>query len=257
MLESQCKKIEISLLKNVLTFWAKIMMRERNSIIFQCYEHLRLTTTRERMKQNWYRDFYNTLQTYDCVNLIEEFGNLDGNVFNHHEFKRALCKSLDELNGRLVESDVIRMQKSSKMPYFKIIKTHCNTEKFMNSSSAWYLKTLFVQLRSNIPRVTIRNETFNLNALGLYFDVNSDLNSSFCTMCSLNVPETLSHVIFSCSGYSHQRNTLLNPTTTPISSTDEQFVTFCSNLDKDNLRRIFIFLDEAMKIRAEWIQTFS
>lgn len=257
MLESQCKKIEISFLKSLLTFWAKILTRDRNSLIFKCYEHLRLTTKREKMKLNWYRDFYNTLQAYDCIKLIDVYGHLDLNQFNCHEYKRTLCQCLEELQGRMIESDIIRMQKSSKMPYFKIIKTHCKTEEFMNSTSAWYLKALFVQLRANIPRVTIRNETFNLNALGKYFDNNFDINSSFCTNCSFNVPETLSHVIFFCPSYVHQRNTLLNPIITPTSQTDEQFVTFCSNLDIETLRRIFFFLDEAMKIRAEWINSFS
>jgi hypothetical protein len=109
---------------------------------------------------------------------------LNQEYFNVHECKRIIRTNLNSIQDTLVESDVVRMQASTKMRYFKHIKTHCNIEEIMKTNVAWHLKVLSVHLRANIPRIVIKNTTTNLNSLKLYFDGAVDLASLLSTLYS-------------------------------------------------------------------------
>jgi hypothetical protein len=254
-LESQMKKIEVSFIRNVLIFWTKIMCRKRDSLVFKCYEFLRQTKNKPSMKQNWFRDFYNLLESYDCSDIVSSFGELCLENFNSHECKRAITVILGKLNCKMVESDLARMNNSKRMPNLKQIKTHCRIEDIMKSTIPWPLKVLFVQIRTNIPRIMSGINSVNLNALNLYFDNSSDISLSFCPLCTLNDPETLFHVIFRCPGYIPLRNSLINVKNLPYipPRSNEEFVIFCTKLDVVMLRFLSLFFEGAMKVREEWL----
>jgi hypothetical protein len=129
----------------------------------------------------------------------------------------------------------------------------------MNSTTPWHLKVLYVQLRSNIPRIMSASTSVNLNALIYISIVVLLLTLSFCPLCTLNDPETLFHVIFVCPGCIPFRNSLINVTALSYLAprNNEAFVTFCSKLDVKMLRFISLFLEGATKVREEWLNEFS
>jgi hypothetical protein len=78
LIESSCKKIELSFLKNLLMFWLKIKSKPKDSLISRCYDFLLLKKDNCKLKHNWVRDMMSVLNTYDCCSLlIDDFNVSD------------------------------------------------------------------------------------------------------------------------------------------------------------------------------------
>jgi hypothetical protein len=87
-LETQCKRIEISYVKNIALFLCKIMSREKSSLIFQCFNELRKTESKLKMKWS------NLFSKHNTSHLLELNAE---DQFDVSFFKSQLNSSLSEI----------------------------------------------------------------------------------------------------------------------------------------------------------------
>jgi hypothetical protein len=228
------------------------MSRSKESLIFQCFDHLRSCVEKTKMKLNWARDVLTLLKIHNCTELLDYWTN------PHLDFDKLMCRSyiltyISQLTVKSTECCINRMNTSKTMPHFRNIKTHIHVEKIMSCQSIWPLKQLYLQLRSNMPRFTIKSRVVTLNAMETYFDRNSD-KPTVCTLCSQNRTENLIHVIFYCTAYTYLRQEFIKDI--KPSSAEEAVLVF-NNLDTSTLNRIYCFLQGLISVRDAWINVFS
>jgi hypothetical protein len=69
-LESMCTRIEISLLKNTLNFYVKLISKPRFSLMYECLDFLKMSESKSCMKLNWFRDLKTLLAKYELTDLL-------------------------------------------------------------------------------------------------------------------------------------------------------------------------------------------
>jgi hypothetical protein len=169
MLESQSKPIELCFLKNLLFFCSKIMCRPKESLISKCYDYLRSTSSKANMKLNWFREVSNILKLYDCEDILDAEESIGLENFSISAVRSLILHKIENAKNSIVQSLIIQMQNSKKNTVYKNIRTHCTTDPIMNSNCSWNIVCFYVQLKSSIPRVCIKNRASNLNAVNTYF----------------------------------------------------------------------------------------
>ena len=149
------------------------------------------------VKHNWFRNLTEILEKYDCKHLLEynpDENDVDKLIQTSLEIKKTISKIYDKVK----ETDILGMQNSKSIPHYKLIKSHCKTETFLNLNVDWsYIRTA-VQLRAMYPRLTYKNKTYNLYSMDAIYGGNK---SPFCSVCKERVNEDLFHVLFDCKQY--------------------------------------------------------
>jgi hypothetical protein len=252
MMESHSHPIELSLVKNILFFWTKIMARNKLSLIRKCYDHLQTSQYNPKMKLNWFRDVRTLLEPYNCAYFLDIL-ELNEAV-NVATVRKDIISKIVNSRNVLDQEMIIRMRNSRKMPLYQKLKTHFVIDQIMNSNCNWNLICLYVQLKSNIPRICVKNRTVNLNALKNYFDQNSYPGDELCTLCTLGSKEDLYHFLYKCPAYSLIRLEMFKSLQTP--ATEEETIMIVSKLSSNTLRCILNFIEKALEIRDEWISLY-
>jgi hypothetical protein len=120
MMESQSKYIEISFLKNLLSYWAKILTKPKTSLLKQCFDVLKVSKDRVKMKSNRYRDFHNLLVKFGCNDLIDKHPEID----EYCSINLIRGESVRKLNlvHDTFQNDIVNMQSSKKSLFIKTLE---------------------------------------------------------------------------------------------------------------------------------------
>jgi hypothetical protein len=249
-IETQCKRIESSYVKNVLYFLSKILCRDRNSLIYQCYNELRKSAAKVKMKWNWFRGLHNLLTQYNISHLLQ---NCDNN-FDVLEFRRDVSIAMEQLSNTLITLDIDRMNSSLSNPLYKSLRTHVKVDNFYNNTLNWGMVKNVVQLRSNIPRLTVNGKSITLYGMRSYFDKDRDEYDK-CTLCTRNEREDTFHVMFVCPSYNLLRRALLRKYL--YINSVEDYYCFLSDMDSEKINNIFHYLQKISEVRAIWVNEFD
>jgi hypothetical protein len=249
MLESNSKPIVLSFVKNLLFFITKIFSRPKTSLIRKCYECLKLSKDKTTMKLNWFRDVHSILNTYNCLDFIEN----EDDVFCITTTRSSITVKIKAAETLFLQDIIHKMQNSTKMPFYKKLKTHVKVDPIMNSNCNWNLIRTLVQLKSNIPRICVRNNSVNLNAINNYFGQNSTAQNEKCSLCSYNYNEDLFHFMYVCPAY--DRTELARDLQIP--KTEEESILLCNDMNTVSLRCISKYMETAIEVREEWLRTYS
>jgi hypothetical protein len=136
------------------------------------------------------------------------------------------------------------MQNSISIPHYKIIRTHVQTEEYLNIDMNWNLVKLKIQLRSLYPRLSIGNKTVNLECMNKFYGK----SGSICKICQLE-DEDLFHFICKCPQYNYIRMLLNKKLPNKLPSIKEEFLDYVKECDVENLIQINHFLLQAKTIR--------
>jgi hypothetical protein len=134
-LETNRYSIEVEYVKNVLHLWKRLIFRPRNSLIYECYNQLRSQYDNLKMKCNWYRSFSELSVKWNCTELLE--------IESSNEETDYLCVKgrinvlIDKIRTHSQQLDILKIQSSSSIPMYQNIKTHCETDKYLNFSISW------------------------------------------------------------------------------------------------------------------------
>jgi hypothetical protein len=140
------------------------------------------------------------------------------------------------------------------MPFYKNIRTHCKVDEVMKDKN-WSHITLLVQLRSNIPRISVKNKHVSFNYINTNFGQTSVDSKDKCILCSLNSSETIFHVLFRCPAYAIIRQSELVLDHYPTST--EEYFTWKNMLTKAELRKVYVYFDKMLEAREEGIDELT
>jgi hypothetical protein len=252
-MESQCNYIEISFLKNILIYWTKIISKPRQSLVRRCYDAMKDTKDKKKMKFNWYRDLLSLLEKFGCDSLVENDPGFD-EYYTINVVRSSIISKLACVRDNLVQNDIIRMQNSVKMPLYKILRTHCKLDEIMNSNTNWSCLSLLIQIRSNIPRISFKDKNVTFNAMNTYFGNPVRDGNDKCSLCSRDSSETMYHVLFWCPAYDLIRRDILDIGNFPQSS--EYALNWVKCLNVNVLRKLGSYFEKVFEIREEWLNEF-
>jgi hypothetical protein len=145
------------------------------------------------MKWNWYRGLSNLFSKH--ISYLFELNAEDR--FDVSFFKSQLNSFLSEMSSNLMSTDISRMTFSKNNPVYKTLRTHIKLDDFYNCTLNWGMIRNIVQLRSYIPRLTIKGRSVNLNAMRSCFDKNH-YEFENCTLCTKKEKEDAFHIMFVC-----------------------------------------------------------
>jgi hypothetical protein len=236
-LESSCDRIELFFIKNVLGFWKRIMCKPSDSLIRVCYDALQSKIHDQYMKWNWVRDMVELLAKWDCETVIRTVTAEDEIILRGAEISECLGKIKVLMN----QQDIIRMNVSTSIPSFKLMKTHIRIENFLNSSVSWSNIRIIVQLRANMSEI----DNIKLNDLQCFCNKNQNPN---CECCDMEKTENLFHFVFECSRYATIRSTFLS-NYCPIQSESEYMYTL-SNPDHIIIKDFCNYVKQALRLRS-------
>jgi hypothetical protein len=251
LLESSCKRIELCLVKNILSFWLKIMQKPRDSLMYYCYDFLLSRKEHKRMKFNWCRDVMVVLEDYECISLVEE--EIDVLINHNALYLNVVSKCLTDINNKYTQAVIQDKQKSSKNPFYQISRSHCKPDAIFNSNTNWNLISLYVQIKAFIPRIKHKSRTISFNAMNSYFCRDEFCEIDLCSLCSTQKAETFFHVMFECSAYSNVRN--FSNTFSPIS--EEDLFNKCIDVTRELLMLIYGYVGKMIEIRDQWYNDYS
>jgi hypothetical protein len=222
--------------------------------MYESLSFLICTHTKSEMKLNWFRDVKNLLSKYELADLLDISEDLSVPV-NLLMVKQRFWKRLEEAAANLVQTDIIKMQNSVKSPLYQLIRTYCKQDPIMNTNTQWKYIILYVQIKSGIPRISLKGEAINLNAMNSYFNpfCSSDLDN--CNLCSLKAPETLYHFLFECQAYTDIRQKFFLLSELPKSHQElfQMLASACPNY----LKRLYLYIEKSVDMRKEWFLTFT
>jgi hypothetical protein len=166
------------------------LSKPKNSLVRNCYDALKLSKDKCSMKLNWYRDFSKLLDTYGCSELTQNEPVIDY-YCTVNSIRTEITIKLAVVRESLIQNDILKMQSSIKMPFYKTIRTHCKRDELFTSNTNWNCIVVLVQIRSNMPSIKYKNKRVTFNAIKTYFGNNFQDTNDKCTVCSLNRSETL------------------------------------------------------------------
>jgi hypothetical protein len=120
-LESICNRIELSLLKNTLRFYVKLLSKPKSSLMYECLQFLKTSECRTNMKFNWFRHLRTLLAKYDLEDLLEnDLCTLTPEYLS--TFKNKIWKRLEDTSNMFMQQIIDKMQCSNKNPSIQNIK---------------------------------------------------------------------------------------------------------------------------------------
>jgi hypothetical protein len=241
-LESACDRIELSYVKNLLNFWKRIMSKPTDSLVRVCYDALESKVDCPSMKWNWVRDVRELLAKWDCEKTITKLINQEELCYRIAD----IHVSLGRLKSTMNEQDIIRMNVSSSMPFFKSIKTHLQVVSFLNLPISWDNTKILVQLRANMSEIS----SVKLRVLEHFYNINV---SPDCPCCQISSEENLFHFVFICPRYNIIRIKYLSSYCIPLNELEylhllkdpaQNLITDLCNYVKHALRLRNILLEQ-------------
>jgi hypothetical protein len=136
--------------------------------------------------------------------------------------------------------DIIRMQASTSMPLYQIIKTHCKREIYLNANLSWSDTTILAQLRSNTGKLG------QVNLKGLQYMYNQS-DDNMCEKCFNYEVENCFHVMFNCPRYSKIRLANMNNYLIPDCPT--QYLEFFDDMSTQKMKDVCNFVKSMLAIR--------
>jgi hypothetical protein len=140
----------------------------------------------------------------------------------------------------LNQQDIIRMNNSSSMPFFKVIKTHCRIENYLSLNISWNKVQVIVQLRANMSQI----QNIKLRSLENFY--NRNINSK-CICCTMSKDENLLHFMFECPRFGLIRSKFLSGYTNP--QNEEEFLLLLSDPKYPFVNDIFSYTTNALRLR--------
>lgn len=246
-LESDYNSIEISVVKNILRFWNKIITTPQHSLLRQCYEALKVKSKKPNIKHNWYKQLELLLSKWECETLLESIPEYyDENGCTDLLLKINNCIRL--IKDISVEHDILRMQNSTSMPLYHFTKTHKRREPFLNAEIPWNVIRLVVQCRANLSQFTCCKSSVKLASMENFYDPMIEL---LCQNCNRREEENLFHVMCQCEKYSVSRARFLHKHKIPV--TTKEYALFFTELDESKIMDIYLFFKSVIESRENTV----
>jgi hypothetical protein len=192
------------------------------------------------MKNNWYRSFRDLAINSDFCELLS-LDELYSEDLSYEGSYQIVRKLISQIQCKLEQSDILKMQCSKSMRLYKNIRSHVRIEPFMMLKTSWVSVTVIIQLRSNLSKI------INTNLRELAFFYNQCENDE-CQNCTLNVTENCFHVMFVCPKYKLLRHHFLKCYNLP--QTLARYYDYFEEMDSEKVKLIYNYVRCMLNIRV-------
>jgi hypothetical protein len=193
LLETNAKPVEVKVLKLVLKFLHRIYAKPNNSLVKSCFQRLiQIQKPGNKNLHNWYMQLNSFLDSCGIKGLDQNLSF----VSNLKKVSMLCIKYELSYKNELVKT----MISSSKS--YKQMKTHVQTEAYLNYPIKFAVKRFIFQLRCGKNSIYVHKAC---DILG-----NRKNNYQNCDMCDLGIENT-HHVFCICPHYKYERLVLENP----------------------------------------------
>jgi hypothetical protein len=97
-----------------------------------------MKSTNKNMKHDWYRSFRLLMNKWNCHETCDiESSTEDPNYLCIHGVPPRINILVSNIRLQSQQLDIIIMHSSTFMPLYKITKTHCKREEYLNKNLSW------------------------------------------------------------------------------------------------------------------------
>jgi hypothetical protein len=232
-LETGTTQIRSFVLKLALGFIDRIMTKDPDSLVRQCYEGLRVLHEKKNMKNNW----------YGCLDsfLIQSSGveKLQDNIVMQGDGRRLAFDVVPTMISECFKLDVVKLQESNSYCHFRNLNITEQRQEYLDYDLPWDFTRLYCQLRVGTSFFRFKNFKYFLNG--------SKFKKELCILCGRDIEDDF-HVMCICPHYNNFRKILFS--NSPIMPSDRlSFRTFFKSLSLTNIKQIYYFWASVNRLR--------
>lgn len=213
---------ELFLIKTVLRFWLRLIRKDRDSLIYKCYEAVKLAKSKSK-KYNWYMQLKSLLSKWNLEQILD-LENREKITFKECMIEMDLM--LVKAESESVSNDIVQMKRSKFFNVYCNTKTHVIREEYLEDHSSWQVKQLIMQLKLGIPHLTYKGKVIRAKKQEFLYGKVSD---EMCDLCGTD-EEDVFHIMFKCPHYRNLRSKYIS------SQCNNQY-------DKTNYLKCFLALE--------------
>lgn len=226
-IETGSSKLSVTCLSLALSFLINILTLPQDRLPRLCLERLVALdgTEHSQVSFNWVSQIKSLLSYAGC--------EVEWNAQN------LICQKdsiIELVKQKLYEDDVSRLENSSFSTYYRSLSLSRLPAEYL----LFNLPIKYTRILSQLRLCNMNKMRFSIGAIAYVID-----SASVCTICNMNEPETLEHVLLRCPLYSCVRPDQI----TGLRSADN-LPTLLNNLTPALVKTIFYFLMNCFKIRA-------
>lgn len=241
-LELETGNSEIFFLKQIVKFWLRIILLDKKSLVYKCYEALKYTHSNT---YNWYRDLKTILTKWNLETLLD-LENNEG-----LEYKIAIKEvniQIARAQSKSVSIDIEAMMKSKLLNLYSKNKTHVIKENYLSQNCTWQAKQLIMQLKLGISHLTYKGKKIGANKLEFMY---KNINSPKCDLCGKEDEDTF-HLMFQCPHYASIRNRY-SMCTSNNSYDRTNYLKMFNNLSESDVVKFYLFFNDIFRTRELYI----
>jgi len=241
-LELEIGNSEIFFLKQIVKFWLRIILLDKNTLVYKCYESLKKIDSKT---YNWYKDF-NLLLTKWNIQSILDIENKEG--LSYKTAMKQINTQIARAASNSVSIDVQAMLKSKLLNTYSKNKTHVLKEKYLSQNCSWPAKQLVMQLKLGLSHLTYRGRKIGSNKLEFMY---KNITSPKCDLCGKDEEDAF-HLMFQCPHYACIRNRYSMFARNNTYDRDTYLKMF-NNLGESDVVKLYLFFNDVFRTRELYL----
>jgi hypothetical protein len=167
---------EIFYIKSVLHFWIKIIRKNKESLIYKCYEAIKAS----KCRLNWFHQLKTLLRKWQIESILE-LENMHN--LTYKEIVKQVALTLEKIESDNISKDICRMRETHVFSIYSSTKTHVIREEYLEEDCAWKVKQLIMQLKLGISHLTYKGRVVRTNVLECFY---GKVPNNKCNLCGVD-----------------------------------------------------------------------
>jgi hypothetical protein len=165
-------------------------------------------------------------------------------AFNLSFFRCLIPHNNRKIYDKSLELDILNMRKSTSMPLYSKVRTHCIRDNYLNYTINWNAIRTFIQLRSNLGYFSTPTSSYKLGILSNFYN---NCIPSICNCCTRKLTEDMYHVMFNCPLYHSIREKYLSNYVIP--QTEREYLEFFVDPEPNKITDVNFFVMSMLDLR--------
>jgi hypothetical protein len=149
-----------------------------------------------------------------------------------------------------IKHDICKMNETQHFALYKLNKTHCLREEYINDNNSIGVKQLIMQLKLGVSHLTFRGKKVKLKSLEKFY---GNMQDDSCELCGRE-PEDVYHIMFKCHHYKSERETFVHSLNLDLIVPDRgNYIQLFNNLNEADAMSLYNFFNCALKRRMYYL----
>jgi hypothetical protein len=255
-LETDLRDSEIWYLKSCLKFWISVTETDKNSLVYCAYNSLKTLSAKpaNSLNQNWYNHLKLLCRKWGCEEILRLEDDKELSSGSKYLRIVSIFKTIEQNS---ISADIASMNNTNLLALYKLNKTHCLKEPYLNDNHSWQIKQLILQLKLGVSHVTHKGKVAKLRSLEYWYQTSSD---SKCPLCGKH-EENIQHIMFVCPHYIIERTkfvfSIQNYNSSFCNPNCMEYLRIFNNLDAKNALKLSNFFNCALTRRKLYLSEMN